>query len=759
MTRATNTSMSRFCPACGQCYDDETTRCPDDDAALQLIGDGDDPMVGNLIGGRFRLVESIGSGGFGKVYRAIQLSMKREVAVKILRREFNTDVPHYERFVREATLASSIRHPNVVSPIDFGQDAEESLTYLVMEYIDGVDLGYLLDGWRLSPELALDILYQTCGGLSDAHRQGIIHRDLKPRNLRLSVVSDGSLQVKVLDLGIAKPKDADKDITKQEDRVGTTAFLAPEYLVHGQLTAHSDQYALGILLYLMLTGKKPFVGNDHQVMFQHIQSEPPPISAALPQGESVPEEIEQLHRILAAKKPSDRFEDVRTVRERIEEIRDRHKISTIKIDEPPESVTIDIFSPWMIETEELEELEVQSLPSDLISELEGAGAEVVADSKSGRKKRIVLPTPPPMPADRSALGDADGESSSGLPLPRPGKLKSRSKSGLSLPRPGKAKSRSGADSSSGLKPLFPKPGKLKSSSEEDSSSGPMPSLPKPGKSKSSSEEDSSSGSLPSVPKLKAPSLGAKDSEASPSIPEKEEPQSLEDSETSSVVADEESSPELTAPSEEKGMPDAPKDAEIAGGEHSDVSDADDILDLDEAADEEFEIDELPHQAEQLSADDSKELADVLRRKPVLAGIAAGLFILVVAGVSLAMFTGEEQERDDLEQSVAENPEPPSDSTPSAGEEAEANVEEEQRADDDSGLSPEELEQSLEAAQIAGEEIARDFTAQKGREVAEQIKRLEQERARARDRRTETSGSDEGEIDDPLDRLLQEVGRP
>ena len=701
--------MSRYCPQCGQCYDDDISRCPSDDALLRAVG-GEGRLIGTLIADRFRLVEKIGSGGFGKVYRAIQLSMRRDVAIKVLRREFDTDAPHYERFVREATLASSIKHPNVVSPIDFGQDSDQELTYLVMEYIDGVDLGHLLDGWRLSPELALDILYQTCGGLSDAHRQGITHRDLKPRNIRLSVVSDGSLQVKVLDLGIAKPKDAQEDITKQEDRVGTTAFLAPEYLVHGDLADYSDQYALGILLYLMLTGQKPFTGNDHQVMFQHIQSQPPPISEALPAGESVPEAIEELHRRLAAKRPQDRFDDVRTVRERIDEIRDRHDIDTITVKNPPDSVSIQIFEPWLIETEELEEVEVESLPSDLVSQLQGAGAEVVTGEDSNQEKRIVLPTPPPMPADRPGKDAGSTNAADG------------SSSGISLPKPKSSPSNSGGDSSSGASLSLPKPSPLPT--PDARSSSPPPS------------EDTSSNENRRV----RPKRRTEDQSSPQALP----PPSPDSTTLPSSTHAEEEKIEAPAPS--------------CGSDKKDSSEASDI-ELDEEAvtqNESAASTTTAGNVPPLSETDSETVAGLLRNHGRIAAVGAVMLAIVVSGLSLALSSGE-----DVETTPSEQPASESSHEETSLDEGDEVSKEESKIDE----PRETLKESRDAAKDAGEKLARELTAPRGRDIADAVDELQTETSVPEQRPDEEhvappeEAQEEDEDEDDLDRLLDEVGRP
>src|SRR6056297_219217 len=143
--------MTLYCPICGKGYErEEGPKCAKDDMELLSVEGGEDRLIGRLIQGRFRLVGILGRGGAGVVYRAIQLPIGREVAVKVVSDTIQKDDSTHERFFREAQLASTLRHPNIVSPVDFGEDSEQGVIFFAMEYIAGIDLRDLLDGYRLT---------------------------------------------------------------------------------------------------------------------------------------------------------------------------------------------------------------------------------------------------------------------------------------------------------------------------------------------------------------------------------------------------------------------------------------------------------------------------------------------------------------------------------------------------------------------------------------------------------------------------------
>ncbi len=393
--------MTHYCATCGRGYDgDVPSVCAEDGQPLRAIDDSKDLYVGRLIGGRFRLVELLGKGGAGTVYRAIQQPITRTVAVKLMEQtNIEDDEAGYRRFVRESKLASSLHHPNIVSPVDFGIDSKLNAVYFAMEYIEGIDLEKLVKENRLTIPLALEVIYQTCSALIEAHDKGVIHRDLKPGNVRLAVLSDGTLQVKVLDLGIARPMDEDQSITREEDLTGTAAYIPPEYIVSGDLGEYSDFYSLGVVLFELLCGQRPFYGNRLQLLFHQITTPPPELNDLLPEGEKVPREVSELVADLLEKKPEDRPQNARIIRERIEEIRKAQDIQKICLDQSG-PITVESFRPWLRTCDDVLEV-IPLIPEDMVANLKEMGADVITSDSSPEGIRINLPTPAPLPGTRS----------------------------------------------------------------------------------------------------------------------------------------------------------------------------------------------------------------------------------------------------------------------------------------------------------------------------------------------------------------------
>lgn len=325
--------MKLYCPECKETYDDVTLdTCPNDEARLFVLEDQvEDPLIGQLIDHRFKVESKLGQGGMGAVYNAIQLSVGRKVAVKVLKQELIDREVALERFYRESKLTSELSHPNIVKLIDFGQDRERDLLYLVMELVQGIDVNDLLAKGRMRIQLAMEVVYQVCGALTEPHSLGIIHRDLKPDNLLIVPISDGTIQVKVLDFGIARALEANTQITATGMVCGTPAYMAPEQAQNQDIGPQADLYALGVMLYEMLTGMPPFDGqNSLQIMLQHIQSAPKPLSTYFPPS-TLPHELEDLVNDLLAKTPESRPKSAREVRDRIEQIRRHYQLDPVRI--------------------------------------------------------------------------------------------------------------------------------------------------------------------------------------------------------------------------------------------------------------------------------------------------------------------------------------------------------------------------------------------------------------------------------------------
>ena len=252
-----------------------------------------------IFNNRYQLLSEIGQGGLAEVYRAQDVALGRLVAVKALRREYVTDPAFLVRFHREAQNAARLVHPNIVAVYDFGQDQERP--YIVMEYVPGRDLRALLEeAGPLSVKQAVDICIQVCAGVGYAHRVGLVHGDLKPGNVLITPEE----QVKVVDFGLARALGESAMDEEGELVWGTPAYFAPEQASGGQVVAATDVYAIGVILYEMLTGQLPFVGSDLEVARKHLLETPTPVDQLNPR---IPEKLAHIVERALQKRPDDRF--------------------------------------------------------------------------------------------------------------------------------------------------------------------------------------------------------------------------------------------------------------------------------------------------------------------------------------------------------------------------------------------------------------------------------------------------------------------
>jgi serine/threonine-protein kinase len=275
-----------------------------------------DSHVGQVLADRYRIVKLLGSGGMGSVYRAEHVHMKKPVAVKILHRHMTTNAEVVARFEREAVAAGRIEHPNVAAATDFGKAADGSF-YLALEYVEGKSLGDVIEQGPIAPYRALVIARQIADALAAAHAAGIVHRDLKPDNVLL-VERDGLGDfVKVLDFGIAKVHldEGSGPLTQIGTIFGTPQYMSPEQGQGRTVDGRSDLYALGIILYEMLTGKLPFDADDLVVLITRQVTEPAP---QLP--DSIPAPVRALTHQLLEKKPEARVQTAAELVDRIDEL-------------------------------------------------------------------------------------------------------------------------------------------------------------------------------------------------------------------------------------------------------------------------------------------------------------------------------------------------------------------------------------------------------------------------------------------------------
>jgi serine/threonine-protein kinase len=272
-----------------------------------------DPFIGReILSGQFQILQKIGSGGMGSVYRALQPAMNRMVAVKILHPKLANRTDLVARFRREARAMSQLTHPNTAKVFLYGE-LEDGPLYIVMEFLEGKNLNQTVraDG-PFAVERALPVLIQASGALDEAHRAGIIHRDLKPENIFL--VQSGTLRdfPKVLDFGLAKVGERQMRpgsvILTQEGMVfGTPEFMSPEQAQGKSLTPSSDIYSLATILYEMLTGKLPFDARGAMDFIQlQVVGQPIPLNQRVP-GRTFPVGLEQIIDRALAKRPEHRF--------------------------------------------------------------------------------------------------------------------------------------------------------------------------------------------------------------------------------------------------------------------------------------------------------------------------------------------------------------------------------------------------------------------------------------------------------------------
>ncbi len=243
---------------------------------------------GSVIDKRYEILESLGEGGFGTVYKARELSLDRLVALKFLHDDVR-DTKSIGRFEREGKVLSKLSHPHIVKFYRFGL-VGENVPYIAMEFVQGRSLRSLLDDTPQLPlQQFLKIAIQICDGLAAAHKEGIIHRDLKPSNIILMEEDN----VKVVDFGVAKIINEDSDqcakITQTGALIGSVFYMAPEQCLGAKIDHRIDIYALGCILYEMLTGSTPFVADENMaVILKHLKNEPQSITT-LPNAKPVPE--------------------------------------------------------------------------------------------------------------------------------------------------------------------------------------------------------------------------------------------------------------------------------------------------------------------------------------------------------------------------------------------------------------------------------------------------------------------------------------
>ena len=294
----------QYCPRCG-------TKCG---------SEGGDSLVGRILNDKYRLIEVIGSGATGTVFRGEHVGLKKRVALKVLHADLDLGAEALQRFQREGIAAGKFSHPNAIDIFDFDK-ADGDVVFLAMEFVEGKSLrDYLEELGKLPPAEAFDLTRQILGALAAAHAQGIVHRDLKPDNVMVS--GDRTRpRVKVLDFGLSKLLDRKLDVSLQTQIgriMGTPLYMSPEQCAGEETDARSDLYAVGLLLYEMLAGMRPFAGHETtELLLVRVTREAPSLHEDHPQL-GVSEELDDFLSKALARSRGERFQTAEEMREALD---------------------------------------------------------------------------------------------------------------------------------------------------------------------------------------------------------------------------------------------------------------------------------------------------------------------------------------------------------------------------------------------------------------------------------------------------------
>ncbi|MCA9677345.1 MAG: serine/threonine protein kinase, partial [Myxococcales bacterium] len=280
--------------------------------------DDADPRIGTVLQGRYRVLEALGVGGMGVVYRGERLGLNKPVAIKFLRGDMAVQDEFVVRFEREARAMSQLQHPHLIPVIDFG--VVDATPYLVLEYVRGDNLYDVLRKGPMPVARALTIMRQVLAGLGHAHQQGIVHRDVKPDNVILADAEGTGDHAHLFDFGLAKLTGGGGENTSPAAAyaIGTPSYMSPEQARGEPVDVRSDVYACGVLLFEMLTGRKPFRGdNSRDVLRHHVKTPPPTLAEAAPDRTFSPE-LEAVVARALAKDPAERPADALAFAEELE---------------------------------------------------------------------------------------------------------------------------------------------------------------------------------------------------------------------------------------------------------------------------------------------------------------------------------------------------------------------------------------------------------------------------------------------------------
>jgi serine/threonine protein kinase len=272
-----------------------------------------DPLLGSVLDGRYRIVSLLGRGGMGNVYLAEETRLKRRAAIKVLHPHLTQERGNVDRFLREAQTIAQFEHPHIVDIFAYGEEPN-GVVFFAMELLSGEDLDARVKASAQRPYTTADVLQwavQIARAVAVVHDAGLIHRDLKVSNIYLARRRDGEELVKLLDFGIARPEDG-SELTATGVALGTPSYMSPEQIESRGVDRRADIYSFGVLLYKLTTGQLPFTGDAIQIAIQHRDVPPQPPTLVAPDAGITPE-LEQLILKAMAKKPADRFQTMQAV--------------------------------------------------------------------------------------------------------------------------------------------------------------------------------------------------------------------------------------------------------------------------------------------------------------------------------------------------------------------------------------------------------------------------------------------------------------
>lgn len=315
-----NIEDSRFCAKCATPLDAEKHLEPQ---TKTLRVPSKEMTAGTIIAEKYKIIEKLGTGGMGTVYKAEDVRLLRRVALKFLSRELTQDLEARERFIHEAQAASALDHPNICTIHEIGE-TEDGQMFIAMAYYKGESLREKIKGGPLNPVEVVDFALQVAQGLAKAHENGIVHRDIKPANIMIT--QDGG--AKIVDFGLAKLAGTTR-ITQVGTTMGTVAYMSPEQARGEEVDQRTDVWSLGVVLYEMLSGQMPFKGeHEHAVVYSILKEEPAPVKAI---ASGVPRELGQIIYKALSKIPEKRYASGKELAETIQDLKSKMAVGVISI--------------------------------------------------------------------------------------------------------------------------------------------------------------------------------------------------------------------------------------------------------------------------------------------------------------------------------------------------------------------------------------------------------------------------------------------